>query len=293
MIVTEKSLRRTSLMDFLSSKKISVSLVVITFFVVAGLTAPYIAPHDPTKQSLDKANLPPIWVEGGDPKYLLGTDSLGRDILSRLLHGASVALYVSITATCIVSSVGTLLGLLAGYIRGKFDELLMRIIDIWMSFPPVILAIAFISVLGTGINNVVLAIAIVDWTRFTRVVRSEVLAMREKDFVAAAVTAGFSTNYIIWREIFPNILPLIIVLSTLEMGIAVAVEVLLSFVGLGVKPTTPSWGTMLSDGLLTFRTNPYAFVFPLLATVVVVLSLNLLGEGIREKLDPKLEVIGK
>jgi peptide/nickel transport system permease protein len=290
MTVMEKTLK-DSLLNSLRSKKILVSLVIITVFVFTGLTAPHIAPHDPNKQSLRDANLPPAWVEGGNPSYLLGTDSLGRDIFSRLLHGASVALYVAATATFLTGVVGTILGIAAGYIRGKIDELLMRVVDIWMSFPPVILAIALISLLGTGINNVILAIAVVDWTRFTRVVRSEVLAVREKDFVASARAAGFSANYIIWREIFPNILPTIIVLATLEMGIAVSVEVLLSFVGLGVKPTTPSWGTMISDGLSYLRTSPTMLMFPLLTTMVVVLSLNLLGDGIREKIDPKLEVL--
>jgi ABC-type dipeptide/oligopeptide/nickel transport system permease subunit len=290
MRVTEKTLKN-SLLNPLRSRKISVSLTIITVFVFTGLTAPYIAPHDPNKQSLRDASLPPSWVDGGNPSYLLGTDSLGRDILSRLLHGASVALYVASTATFLTGIVGTLLGVAAGYIRGKFDELLMRVVDIWMSFPPIILAIALISLLGTGINNVVFAIAVVDWTRFTRVIRSEVLAIREKDFIAAAIAAGFSTNYIVWREILPNILPTVIVLATLEMGIAVSVEVLLSFVGLGVKPTTPSWGTMLSDGLLYLRTNPFGIIFPLISTMLVVLSLNIFGEGIREKTDPKLEVL--
>ncbi|MDW8063729.1 MAG: ABC transporter permease [Candidatus Caldarchaeum sp.] len=274
----------------LGSKKITASFTVVILFVVMGISAWILPLPDPNRQSLTQTNLPPFWMEGGSSNHPLGTDSLGRDLLSRLLHGASVALYVAVVSTALTGFIGTFLGITAGYLRGKVDDLIMRVVDIWMSFPPIILAIALMSVLGTGLNNVVIAIAIVDWTRFTRVVRSEVLSVREKDYVQAAKVLGFSPHYIMWREIFPNILPTIIVLITLEMGIAVSVEVLLSFVGFGVKPTTPSWGTMIADGLATFRTTPYGMMFPLIATVAVVLALNLLGEGLREKTDPRLQV---
>ncbi|MCS6768987.1 MAG: ABC transporter permease [Candidatus Caldarchaeum sp.] len=280
----------SQILKTLNSKKITASLIVVLVFVIMGAAAPFLPLHDANRQVLAKTNLPPFWVEGGTLEHPLGTDSLGRDILSRLMHGASVALYVAVVSTTLTGVVGTILGLTSGYLRGKTDDVIMRIVDIWMSFPPVILAIALMSVLGTGVNNVVLAIAIVDWTRFTRVVRSEVLSVREKDYVAAAKAIGFSPHYIMWKEIFPNVLPMIIVLAALEMGIAVSVEVLLSFVGFGVKPPTPSWGTMIADGLAYFRTSPYGMLFPLLTVITVVLSLNLLGEGLREKIDPRLMV---
>lgn len=275
----------------LKSKRAIISMAVIVFFFAAGLSAPFSPLPDPNKQNLNAIGLPPFWVEGGDLAHPLGTDSLGRDILSRLVHGASVALYVAVAATTLTAIIGIVLGITAGYFRGKVDDLLMRIVDIWMSFPPIILAIVLISVLGVDLNNVVLAVALVDWTRFTRVLRSEVLSIREKDFVTAAQTIGFSPNYIMWREIFPNILPTFIIIAALEMGIAISVEVLLSFVGLGVRPTTPSWGTMLADGLNYFRTNPYGVIFPLSATIAVILSLNIFGEVLREKIDPRLMVI--
>ncbi|MEM2870971.1 MAG: ABC transporter permease [Candidatus Caldarchaeum sp.] len=274
----------------LKSRKIATSLIVVLGFVAVGASAPFLPLIDPNKQSLAEAALPPFWVDGGVFKHPLGTDSLGRDILSRLVHGASVALYVALASTALTGLVGTVLGLTSGYLRGRVDDLIMRVVDIWMSFPPIILAIALISVLGTGVNNVVLAIAIVDWTRFTRVVRAEVVAAREKDYVAAAKAVGFSPHYIMWKEIFPNVLPTVIVLAALEMGIAISVEVLLSFVGFGVKPATPSWGTMIADGLNYFRTSPYGMLFPLATAIAIVLSLNLLGEGLREKIDPRLMV---
>ncbi|MCS6785241.1 MAG: ABC transporter permease, partial [Candidatus Caldarchaeum sp.] len=206
----------------LGSKKITASFTVVILFVVMGISAWILPLPDPNRQSLTQTNLPPFWMEGGSSNHPLGTDSLGRDLLSRLLHGASVALYVAVVSTALTGFIGTFLGITAGYLRGKVDDLIMRVVDIWMSFPPIILAIALMSVLGTGLNNVVIAIAIVDWTRFTRVVRSEVLSVREKDYVQAAKVLGFSPHYIMWREIFPNILPTIIVLITLEMGIAVS-----------------------------------------------------------------------
>jgi len=276
--------------DLLSSKKLVVSFTVVIIFILMGFLAPFVSPHDPNRQALDKANLPPMWSVGGTHVHPLGTDGLGRDILSRLLHGASIALFVSLAATAVTALVGTFLGLVSGYFRGKLDETIMRVVDIWMSFPPIVLAIALISVIGTGLLNVVIAIAVVDWTRFTRVVRSEVLNIREKDFIYAAKAIGFPETYIMIREVLPNILPIVIVLSTLEMGIAITVEVLLSFVGFGVRANTPSWGTMISDGLLYFRTSPYTMVFPLITAITVVLSFNLLGESLRERIDPKLLV---
>lgn len=270
-----------------SSRKILFGVVVLLILTVTGGLAPWLAPFDPNEQILGKAYLPPYWL-GGNPSHLLGTDSLGRDILSRLLYASSVALYVSVAATLLTAAVGVPLGIAAGYLRGKFDEAVMRAVDIWMSFPPVLLAITLISILGTGLNNVVIAIVVVDWTRFARVIRSEVLNVREKDFVLAARSIGFSSLQIMRHEVLPNVVPLISILATLEMSVAITVEVLLSYAGLGVKADTPSWGSMIADGLSYFRISPWGMLIPLTATIIVILGLNLLGDGLREKLDPRL-----
>jgi peptide/nickel transport system permease protein len=271
-----------------SSKKILFGFAVLLALVVTGVFAPLLSPFDPNEQTLGRAYLPPFWLSGGDAEHLLGTDSLGRDILSRLIHGASVAVYVSVTATILTAAIGVPLGIASGYLRGRFDEAVMRIVDIWMSFPPVLLAITLISILGTGINNVILAIVVADWTRFTRVIRSEVLNIRERDFILAAKSIGFSPLQIMRHEVLPNVLPLISIIATLEMSVAITVEVLLSYAGLGVKADTPSWGSMIADGLSYFRLNPWGMLIPLAATIIVILSLNILGDGLRERLDPRL-----
>ncbi|MFN3621388.1 MAG: ABC transporter permease [Nitrososphaerales archaeon] len=271
-----------------SSKKILFGVIVLLLLVVFGGLAPWLAPFDPNEQILGKAYLPPFWVSGRVSSHIFGTDSLGRDIFSRLLYGSSVALYVAVAATLLTAAVGVPLGIASGYLRGKFDEVVMRAVDIWMSFPPVLLAITLISILGTGLNNVILAIVVVDWTRFTRVIRSEVLNIREKDFVLAARSIGFSSLQIMKYEVLPNVIPLISIIATLEMGVAITVEVLLSYAGLGVKADTPSWGSMIADGLSYFRISPWGVLIPLITTIVVILGLNILGDGLREKLDPRL-----
>lgn len=271
-----------------SSKKILFGIIILLLLVVSGGLAPWLAPFDPNEQFLGKAYLPPFWISGSLSSHIFGTDSLGRDIFSRLLYGASVAVYVAVVATLLTAAIGVPLGIASGYLRGKFDEVVMRAVDIWMSFPPVLLAITLISILGTGLNNVILAIVVVDWTRFTRVIRSEVLSIREKDFVLAARSIGFSSLQIMRHEVLPNVIPLISILATLEMSVAITVEVLLSYAGLGVKADTPSWGSMIADGLSYFRISPWGMVIPLIATIIVILGLNILGDGLREKLDPRL-----
>ncbi|MEM3891978.1 MAG: ABC transporter permease [Nitrososphaerales archaeon] len=273
-----------------SSKKILFGFIILLLLVVFGGLAPWLAPFDPNEQILGKAYLPPFWVSGSLSSHIFGTDSLGRDVFSRLLYGASVALYVAVAATLLTAAIGVPLGIASGYLRGKFDEVVMRAVDIWMSFPPVLLAITLISILGTGLNNVILAIVVVDWTRFTRVIRSEVLNIREKDFVLAARSIGFSSLQIMRHEVLPNVVPLISIIATLEMSVAITVEVLLSYAGLGVKADTPSWGSMISDGLSYFRISPWGMAIPLIATIIVILGLNILGDGLREKLDPRLSL---
>lgn len=260
-------------------------LVFVLFLAVA---APLISPHDPLEQDLFAARLPPFWMHGADPVYLLGTDSLGRDVLSRIIHGSRVALTVALIAGLATGFVGSLLGLLAGYLRGRTDLLISRLVDIWMAFPPVLFAILLIAVLGTGLSSIVIAIVVIDWTRFCRVVRAEAMNQSKMDYIASAVVAGQGRAGILWREIGPNVLPTIVALLTLEMGIAVIVEAILSFVNLSISTDAPTWGGMIAEGRTAVYQAWWVLVFPLVVLFLTVLSFSQLGEGLKDRFDPVL-----
>ena len=254
--------------------------------------APYAAPHDPNAQDLLYTLLPPAWAPGGDPAYLLGTDSLGQDILSRLIWGTRTALHVAVPAATGAMLLGTTLALLAGYFGGWADWLVARAVDTWMSFPPVILALILLVGFGAGINNVILAIVVVDWTRFARVVRAEVIVVRRRDYVDAARLAGFSHLRTLLSEVLPATLPLVLTLLSLEMGIAVIVEATLSFVGLSVETDVPAWGVMIADARVYMSQQPAGVIAPVAAIFVTVLAFNLLGDGLRQALDNRLRARG-
>jgi peptide/nickel transport system permease protein len=261
--------------------------LVGTLFAVA-LLAPWLAPHDPNAQDLIQVLLPPAWLPGGEAEYPFGTDNLGRCVLSRLLYGARVASYVAIVASFFAMLLGTALAVVAGYFRGWVDWVIGRVVDVWMSFPPVILALVLLLAFGAGVDRVVLGIVLVGWTRFCRVLRSEVLAIGRHDFVPAARLLGFSHLRIIIREILPNTFPLIVTLISLEMGIAVIVEAILSFTGVSVEADVPTWGVMISDGRVYLNENAAPLIFPALAIFLSVLGFNLLGDGLRRVLDPRM-----
>jgi peptide/nickel transport system permease protein len=267
--------------------KLVVGAVIAAVLVLLAVAGPFIAPHDPNRQNLGAIRLPPAWA-GGGWSHALGTDSLGRDVLSRLLWGTRVALVVAVASAVISALIGVPVALVAGYWRGRVDTLLMRVVDIWMSIPAVLLAIALMAVLGLGLWKVVLAIVIVDWTRFARVVRGEVLALREREFVEAARAVGLGPWRVMVEELLPNLVPLMIVLASLEMAIAVGVEALLSFVGLGVQASVPSWGAMIAEGRGYLMVGWWGMGLPMAALIVAVVGFNLLGEGLRERLDPRL-----
>ncbi len=260
--------------------------IIVAFLFVVAIAAPLLAPHDPLAQDLLYTQLPPSWAAGGDPAYLFGTDSLGRDILSRLIYGARIAAFVAIVAATLACLLGALLGLLAGYFRGAIDTVVSRLIDIWMSFPPVLLSIVLAAAVGAGLGTVVLAIVVIDWTRFARVVRAETQLQRQLDYVAAARVAGLGRGRILFAEVLPNVLPLIVTLLTVEMGIAVIVEAILSFVGLSVSTDTPTWGGMIAEGRQAIYQVPWLMALPIGAIVVTVLGFNLLGDGLRATFDP-------
>jgi ABC-type dipeptide/oligopeptide/nickel transport system permease subunit len=263
-------------------------LAVIGALVVAALGAPWLAPHDPLAQDLLSAQLPPFWSEGADPQYPLGTDSLGRDLLSRLLYGARVALIVATVAAALAALLGTILGLFAGFFGGWVDQAISRLVDIWMSFPPVLLSIVLVAVIGAGLQAVIIAIVIVDWTRFCRVVRGEVLVQRARDYVTAATTLGLGRGAILGREILPNLLPLLVGLLGLEMGIAVIVEAILSFVGLSIASDAPSWGGLIAEGRENVYQAWWIMALPMGCIILVVLGFNALSDGLRERFDPLL-----
>ena len=269
----------------LGAKALTGGGAVLALLLVA-LLAPLLAPHDPATQDLMSQMLPPAWLPGADPGFLLGTDSLGRDVLSRLIFGARVAVEVALVAATLACLLGSALGLLAGYAGGWVDQAISRVIDVWMAFPPVLLAIVLAAALGAGLTSVIVAIVVIDWTRFARVVRAETLKQRGMDYVTAARALGLSGHAIVRLEILPNLLPLILTLLTVEMGIAIIVEAVLSFVGLSVPGDTPTWGGMIAEGRQVIHQGWWIMAFPMLCLLISVVAFNLLGDGMREALDP-------
>ena len=272
----------------LGDRAVQIGLSLVAILVALAVAAPWIAPNDPQEQDLLATLLPPWWMTGADSRYPLGTDTLGRCTASRLIYGARIALYVAAVAATGAMLLGTLLAMLAGYFGGIVDWLISRAVDIWMSFPPVVLAMILLVGLGAGVNKVILAIVLIDWTRFCRVVRSEVLLVRTRDYVAAARLSGLSHWQIMAREILPAILPLVITLMSIEMGIAVIVEAIMSFVGLSVESDVAAWGVLIADARQTMHQAPWGALLPVLAIFVTVLAFNLLGTGLRRVLDPRL-----
>jgi peptide/nickel transport system permease protein len=262
--------------------------VLLCCLVVVAVAAPWLAPHDPQAQDILNTLTPPVWVEDGSTDFPLGTDSLGRCILSEVIFGTRTALTVAFSAALGSMLLGCVLALVAGYLGGWTDWLISRMVDLWMSFPPVILSLLLMVGLGTGVRNVVLAIVLVDWTRFCRVIRSEVIVTRQRDYVTAARLLGFGHLRTIFREILPASMPLVITMFSLEMGIAVIVEATLSFVGLSVGANVPAWGVMIADGRGYVHQAPWVMIAPMIAIFIAILAFNLLGDGLRFALDPRL-----
>jgi len=260
--------------------------------LLLALAAPWIAPLDPQEQDLLASfEAPRLLGAPADAAedaahHWLGTDNLGRDVLSRLVYGARTALIVAVVAASLTCLIGTTLGALAGYFGGRVDALISRVVDVWMSFPPVLLAIVLVSVIGTGLVSVIAAIVIVDWTRFCRVVRAETQAQKALDYVTSAQLLGLSPLRILASEVLPNVAPLLITLVTLEMGVAIVVEAILSFVGLSVASGASTWGGMIGEGRLYVNQAPWLMVLPMAMMMAAVLGLNALGDGLRRELDP-------
>ncbi|MGA3137654.1 MAG: ABC transporter permease [Xanthobacteraceae bacterium] len=277
----------------LRSPRVLIALVMILCILCCAIFAGLIAPNDPGDQNLLSILVPPTWSPGGDPAFPLGTDSLGRDVLSRLIYGARTAMLVAFFASLGAMIIGTVLAHISGYFGGTVDWIIGRLVDVWMSFPPVILSLILMVGLGVGLDRVILAIILVDWTRFCRVLRSEVLIVTRHDYVAAARLLGFTHWQAIVREVLPATLPLLITLMSLEMAIAVIVEAILSFVGLGVGANQPAWGQMIADARQYVYQSPWNLLLPALAIFFTVTAFNLLGDGLRRTLDVRLSESGR
>lgn len=256
--------------------------VICLIILAAAILAPWIAPHDPAEQDIISRLAPP----GGD--YPLGTDQFGRDILSRLLWGARISLTVSLGAIALAGVIGGAIGMVSGYIGGRFDLFVMQVMDVLLSFPSLILGLIVVALLGPDLVNLVVAIALTAIAPFARIARAPTLALKERAFVEAGHALGYSHLRIVFRHILPNILPEVMVMATLWMATAVRVEASLSFIGLGVKPPTPTWGGMTRDGFENILDSPWLAVFPGLAILLLVLGLNMVGDGLRDATDPKL-----
>ncbi|MER8534395.1 ABC transporter permease [Mesorhizobium sp. M1005] len=256
--------------------------------LLAAIFAPLVAPQDPLAQDLMLERLPPFWLSGAEPGYWLGTDSLGRDLLSRLIFGARIAFIVAFAAALAACLVGSTLGLIAGYFGGWADRIISRIVDVWMAFPPVLFAILLVAVLGTGLSSVIIAIAVIDWTRFCRVIRAETMGQSRMDYVENARIAGYGRIGIMLREVLPNVVPSVVALLSLEMGIAVIVEAILSFVNLSISTDDPTWGGIIAEGRLSIHQAWWVLVFPLVTLILTVLSFSQFGEGLRARFDPVL-----
>jgi peptide/nickel transport system permease protein len=261
---------------------------VIGLFVFFALFGEWLAPLPFDAQNLRLRFLPPFWLEGGDVRYLLGTDNLGRDMLSRIIVGARASFIVALAALAFGSVLGSLIGLASGYLGGRFDAIVMRVADGMMAFPLILAALLLVAVIGPGIHTVVIAASLILWARFARLIRSEVLSVRERDYVKLALIAGASSWRIMLVHILPNVLNSVVVLLTLQLGFVIIIEATLSFLGAGVPPPTPTWGQMVAQGRTYIETAWWISLFPGLAIAAVVLAFNLLGDWLRDHLDPKL-----
>lgn len=281
-----------ALLRALRSPRVVLALVMVAVIAACAAFAGFLAPHDPAEQNLLSILTPPVWQPGGDRNFPLGTDSLGRDVASRLIYGARTAMLVAVFASLGAMIIGAILAHIAGYFGGLVDWIIGRLVDVWMSFPPVIFSLILMVGLGVGLDRVILAIVLVDWTRFCRVLRSEVLIVRRHDYVAAARLLGFTHWQTIAREILPATLPLLITLFSLEMAIAIVVEAILSFIGLGVGPNQAAWGQMIADARQNVYQSPWNLLLPIFAIFFAVAAFNLLGDGLRRTLDVRLAETG-
>lgn len=262
--------------------------VIVALVILVALFAPVLAPHDPNLQELTLRLKPPFWKEGAAPGYLLGTDVLGRDQLSRLIYGARISVSVGATAVLLAGAIGVAMGLASGYLGGLVDNLLMRFTDGFIAFPGLLLTILVMGVVGSGVSTLVLVLGLTGWVGYCRVVRGETLALREREFVLAARSLGQTAPRIMWKHLLPNVSASVVVLATLNVAQTILAESGLSYLGIGVPPEVPTWGRMLSEGRQYLAVAPWLSTFPGIAISVTVLGIIFLGDWLRDVLDPRL-----
>jgi peptide/nickel transport system permease protein len=289
-VITAQAIREPTRFEFMRLADFPlVPVLILVGFAVIAIFASVLAPHDPEVGKLVARFRPPAWQHGGSMEYLLGTDHLGRDVLSRLMFGARISLVVGFTAVIVAGAIGTVLGIVSGYLGGWVDQVIMRITDTWLALPALTFAIFLAAIVGPSEMNIVIILGAVYWTRYARVIRGEVLSLKEREFVRLAIVAGLSKSKIMTRHILPNVINSAIVLGTLMLGVVIVTEAALSFLGIGVPPPKPAWGLMLSDGKRGLMVGYWWLtVLPGSCIVLMVLSANLLGDWLRVKLDPQL-----
>lgn len=280
----QTTLLRDALRRLFRNKLAIIGMALLGFFVFCAIFAPWIAPYDPIAQDVTRRREPPSW------EHPFGLDEVGRDLLSRVIYGARVSLYVGVASVSLAIVAGTLIGAISGYAGGWIDNIIMRIMDIMLAFPSLLLAIAIVAIMGPGLLNMLYAIAFVSIPAYARLVRASILAAKEMDYVLAAKAVGCSSSRILFRHIMPNCLTPIIVQGTLGIATAILDAAGLSFLGLGAQPPTPEWGAMLGQGRGSVFTAPHVVIFPGLAIMLTVLGFNLLGDGLRDALDPRLRI---
>jgi ABC-type dipeptide/oligopeptide/nickel transport system permease subunit len=264
--------------------------VVLLLIVFVTLAAPWLAPYSPVEVDIQHRLGPPAWMEGGKTDHWLGTDQIGRDLLSRMIYGGRVSLLIGVSAVAISSTIGVLLGLAAGYFGAKIDWIIMTLINIMLTFPFVLLALAVIAVLGPSLINMIFVLGVAGWPIYARVIRAETMALREREFVVAGRALGMSHARIIFGQIFPNLVSAITVVATLQIAQVIILESFLSFLGLGVQPPTPAWGNMLGEGRVYMLNSWWIAAFPGAAIFVTTLVINLMGNALRDWLDPHMKL---
>ena len=273
--------------QFLADRLAVVSAVLVVLVALMALLAPLIAPQDPNETDLLRRLQPPVWQEEGEIAYLLGCDALGRDILSRLIYGARISIFIGLTVILLATTVGILTGLAAGYLGGVVDAIISRLVDILLAFPYLIFAIGLMAMMGPGLENIILALAYKEWVIPCRVVRAETLAAREMEYVEAARALGASRARIMIREILPNIVSSVIVVSSVRIAYIIILEASLSFLGIGIQPPTPSWGSMVADGREYLLEAWWVSTFAGLSILVLVLAINVASQSLRDTFDPR------
>lgn len=276
-----------------STRTAKFGMLIITLWILCALLAPILSPYGPNEVDITKRFRPPAWNEKGSPDHLLGTDEMGRDVLSRLIYGSQISLLVGIGSVIIGFLLGVTLGLAAGYFGGKVDSVIMRAVDVMLSFPFIFMALVLMAALGSSLLNVIVVLGLTGWVPYTRTIRAQVLSVREREYVTASSTIGNTEPRIVFRHIFPNVVDSAIILGTLEMGTSILAEASLTFLGMGVPPSIPTWGNMIATGREYIYIAGYLTTIPGLAIFLVCLSINFVGDWIRDARDPRLRGVAK